>query len=256
VTEGITVSVGVARAPEHASDPGELKKRADLALYRSKRNGKNRVSVFGSSALEADGDVRWTTDQLPLVVERLLAVLETRDKRTSEHSVAVGGLARAIGTHLGLDQVELEALYLAGLLHDLGKIGISDVILNKPAALTPEERAVINRHPALGFELLDGLDLAPVDEWILHHHERWDGAGYPSGLAGPEIPFGSRILHVADAFHAMTTERPYGHALSVPAAVGELRDHAGTQFDPLVVEALERTLAARESQRRALTGVA
>jgi diguanylate cyclase (GGDEF)-like protein len=256
VGEGITVSVGVARAPEHASDPGELKKRADLALYRSKRNGKNQASVFESSPFEADGDVQWTSDQRSLVVERLLVVLKARDKRTSDHSAAVGSLARAVGAHLGLDEADLEALYLAGLLHDLGKLGISDVILNKPTALTSEERAVIKRHPWLGYELLDGLDLAPIDEWILHHHERWDGAGYPSGLAGAEIPFGSRILHVADAFHAMTTDRPYGYALSVPAALGELRDHAGSQFDPLVVEALERTLAATESHVPAATGAA
>jgi diguanylate cyclase (GGDEF)-like protein len=256
VAEGITISVGVAHAPEHASEPGELKKRADLALYRSKRNGKNQASVFGSAELEGDADTRWTSDEHSLVVERLLAVLEARDSRMSEHSAAVGGLAHAIGARLGLDQPELEALHLAGLLHDLGKIGISDVILNKPAALTSEERAAIKSHPTLAFELLDGLELAPVDEWILHHHERWDGAGYPSGLAGAEIPFGSRILHVADAFHAMTSDRPYGSALSVPAALGELRDHAGSQFDPLVVDALERTLAAKESGRRSLAGVA
>jgi len=113
----------------------------------------------------------------------------------------------------------------------------------KPGPLTVEERDVMQEHSRVGFRLLDGLDLTPVDNWILHHHEHWDGTGYPDRLAGAEIPFGSRIVLVADAFDAMTTERPYRRALSVEAALGELRDLAGSQFDPLVVAALETCLA-------------
>ena len=103
----------------------------------------------------------------------------------------------------------------------------------------------MQEHARVGFHLLDGLDLTPVDNWILHHHEHWDGTGYPDGLAGAEIPFGSRILLVADALDAMTTERPYRRALSVQATLGELHDLAGRQFDPLVVSALETCLAAQ-----------
>ena len=112
------------------------------------------------------------------------------------------------------------------------------------ALLTPEERLVMQEHSRVGFELLDGLNLEPLDSWVLHHHEHWDGGGYPAGLAGAEIPFGSRILHVADAFDAMTSSRPYRGAISVEGALGELREFAGRQFDPLVVAALESCLAA------------
>jgi putative nucleotidyltransferase with HDIG domain len=161
-----------------------------------------------------------------------------------EHSTAVADLARSIGGTLGVESEDLDHLYLAGLLHDLGKISTPDAILLKPGPLTSEEREVMREHSRVGFHLLDGLDLTPVDNWILHHHEHWDGTGYPNGLAGAEIPFGSRIVLVADAFDAMTTERPYRRALSVQAALGELRDLAGRQFDPLVVSALETCLAA------------
>jgi HD-GYP domain-containing protein (c-di-GMP phosphodiesterase class II) len=111
----------------------------------------------------------------------------------------------------------------------------------------------MRKHPQLAFDLLDGHDLAPMDTWVLHHHERWDGDGYPTGLAGAEIPFGSRIILVADAFEAMTTDRIYRPAISADAAMQELREHAGTQFDPLVVAALEQQLA--EHRRQPVPGV-
>jgi diguanylate cyclase (GGDEF)-like protein len=244
VDEPVTVSIGAAELPDHATEPSELKKRADLALYQSKRNGKNKTSVFHVDPFErqvtADGD-----PSRALAVGRLIAVVAARDKLTGEHSLAVAALARSIGSHLGLDEPELDGLYLAGLLHDLGKVAISDFILQKPSLLTDAELDRVREHARLGYELLEGLELAPVDDWILHHHEGWDGHGYPDGLAGAEIPFGSRILHVADAFDAMTSDRPYRRALSIPAALGELRDNIGTQFDPLVVSALEECLAAR-----------
>ena len=244
VIEPVTISVGVAHFPEHAHDASSLKRRADLALYKSKRNGKDRTSVFrpeepffdGASAREMSGSME--------AVRRLLAALTARHGHVGEHSTAVADLARSIGRTLGVEERELDHLYLAGLLHDLGKISTPDAILLKPGPLTGEERRVIQEHSRVGFHLLDGLDLTPVDDWILHHHEHWDGTGYPDGLAGGEIPFGSRILLVADAFDAMTTGRPYRRALSVQAALGELRDLAGRQFDPLVVSALETCLAA------------
>jgi diguanylate cyclase (GGDEF)-like protein/putative nucleotidyltransferase with HDIG domain len=243
VIEPVTISVGVAHFPEHAHDANSLKRRADLALYKSKRNGKDRTSVFrpeepffdGASAREMSGSME--------AVRRLLAALTARHGHVGEHSTAVADLARSIGRTLGVEERELDHLYLAGLLHDLGKISTPDAILLKPGPLTGEERRVIQEHSRVGFHLLDGLDLTPVDDWILHHHEHWDGTGYPDGLAGGEIPFGSRILLVADAFDAMTTGRPYRRALSVQAALGELRDLAGRQFDPLVVSALETCLA-------------
>jgi diguanylate cyclase (GGDEF)-like protein/putative nucleotidyltransferase with HDIG domain len=244
VGEPVTVSIGAAQFPEHATEPSELKKRADLALYQSKRNGKNQTRIFHADSFEIE--LNGERDPSGLVAAcRLIAVVSARDKLTGEHSLAVACLARSIGARLGLDVTELDGLYLAGLLHDLGKVAISDLILQKPTLLTGAELETVKEHTRVGYELLTGLGLEPVDDWILHHHERWDGYGYPHGLEGAEIPFGSRILHVADAFDAMTTDRPYRRALSIPAALGEVRDNAGTQFDPLVVAALEDCLAAR-----------
>jgi diguanylate cyclase (GGDEF)-like protein/putative nucleotidyltransferase with HDIG domain len=245
VTERVTISIGAAHFPEHALDASSLKRRADLALYKSKRNGKDRTSIFrpDEPLFETDSSAEADTGSM-LAVRRLIAALSARYGRVGEHSTAVADLARSIGGTLGVESEDLDHLYLAGLLHDLGKISTPDAILLKPGPLTSEEREVMQEHSSVGFHLLDGLDLTPIDNWILHHHEHWDGTGYPDGLAGGEIPFGSRIILVADAFDAMTTERPYRRALSVEAALGELRDLAGRQFDPLVVSALETCLAA------------
>jgi diguanylate cyclase (GGDEF)-like protein/putative nucleotidyltransferase with HDIG domain len=244
VREPVTISVGVAHFPDHANDASSLKRRADLALYKSKRNGKDRTSVFRPEEPLFESDSGSDRTESMIAVRRLMAALSARHGRVGDHSTAVADLARSIGRTLGVEDADLDHLYLAGLLHDLGKISTPDAILLKPGPLTGEEREVMQEHPVVGFHLLDGLDLTPVDNWILHHHEHWDGSGYPDGLVGAEIPFGSRIVLVADAFDAMTTGRPYRRALSVQAALGELRDLAGHQFDPLVVSALESCLAA------------
>jgi HD-GYP domain-containing protein (c-di-GMP phosphodiesterase class II) len=161
----------------------------------------------------------------------------------------VATLAAAIGEQLALDEDTIEQLRLAGLLHDLGKIGVPDRILQAPRTLTEDEFAIVRRHPEIGCSLLDGVDVAPVDDWILHHHERWDGFGYPDGRVGDEIPLGARIIHAADAFEAMTAARPYGAARSPAWALAELKSKAGTQFDPEVVEAFARYLATRSDPR-------
>jgi diguanylate cyclase (GGDEF)-like protein/putative nucleotidyltransferase with HDIG domain len=248
VQEDVTISSGIASFPEHARDAALLKKRADLALYRSKHNGKNCARVFEGDADDEDTVGPVLHDPRLLAAHKLLSVVGSRDTDVASHSTAVAHLAEGIGGALGLDEVEVEQLRIAGLLHDVGKIGVPDSILNKPGPLDPDEQELMKKHPELAFNLLDGHDLAPIDTWILHHHEHWDGKGYPDGLAGAEIPFGSRIVLVADAFEAMTTDRPYRPAISTEAAMQELRDHAGTQFDPLVVSALERHLAEQRHQ--------
>ena len=131
---------------------------------------------------------------------------------------------------------------LAGLLHDVGKIGVPDAILNKPAGLTDEEYAVMKRHSLLGCDIVRAADMPVEASWVRHHHERFDGRGYPDGLAGTDIPLESRIILVADAFEAMTSDRLYRKAPGEEVAVAELRKHAGTQFDPEVVAALCRVL--------------
>jgi diguanylate cyclase (GGDEF)-like protein/putative nucleotidyltransferase with HDIG domain len=243
VPEPVTISGGIAAFPDHAHEKALLKKRADLALYRSKHNGKDCVSVYDESTGGEESLGSAMRDPRLAPANKLLAILASRDTDVVTHSIAVALLAEEIGRTLGLEQVDLERLRLAGLLHDLGKIGIPDSILTKPGPLDRDEQELMRKHPRLGFDLLDGHDLAPVDTWILHHHEHWDGHGYPDGLAGAEIPFGSRILLVADAFEAMTRDRPYRPGISTEAAMQELRDYADRQFDPLVVAALERHLA-------------
>ena len=145
-----------------------------------------------------------------------------------------------------------DSLHIAGLLHDLGKIGVPDSILNKSESLTHEERAAINRHPVVGGDILKRAPhLDQIIPGITSHHERYDGAGYPEGLTGDGIPFMARVLAVADAFDAMTTDRPYRKAMSVEVAVVELRAHAGRQFDPDVVEAFIAGMADERSEKKA-----
>jgi diguanylate cyclase (GGDEF)-like protein len=250
VPEAVTISCGIASFPDHAREATELKKRADLALYRSKHNGKNCSTIYDAENRET---IRLALPDARLcVVEKLVAVVDSREGYVGKHSEAVAFLVEAIARTLGLDDAEIEQLRIAGLLHDLGKIGIPDRILNKPGPLDAAEQELMRKHPQLAFDLLDGHDFAPMDAWILHHHERWDGNGYPTGLAGAEIPFGSRIILVADAFEAMTTDRIYRPAISADAAMQELCEHAGTQFDALVVAALEEHLA--EYRRQPVSG--
>ncbi len=128
-------------------------------------------------------------------------------------------------------------------MHDIGKIVLSDHVLGKPAPLSDDERALVERHTIVGYELLRDLGIGQSAEFVLHHHERWDGTGYPHRLAGAEIPFGARIILVADAFEALTSDRPYRRAVSVEAAIREVQSESSRQFDPLVVSALHEHFA-------------
>ena len=252
----VTISVGIATYPSHADSAEELQRTADGALYWSKHHGKNRSCLYSPSVVRV-----FSTEELERATERdarlraaknLVRFVDARDPSTASHSQIVSALAEAIGIELGLDPEMIERLRLAGLLHDLGKIGLPDGILQAPRALTDEEFAVVRRHPEFGHALLDGLGVEPVDEWVLHHHEHWDGSGYPTGLAGEEIPLGARIILVADAFEAITADRPYRKAQSADAALAELRRNAGSQFDPDVVTALARNLSGVSSTAVAL----
>ncbi len=174
-------------------------------------------------------------------VAALAYALEAKDKYTSGHSQHVAEISVAIAGKLGMSQESIERIRLAGLIHDIGKIGVGESILNKPSRLTDSEFWHMKSHPEIGERIL-----APVvdDEEILrvvrHHHERYDGAGYPDGLSGEQIPVGARILAVADTYDAMTSERPYRKAMSAEAACAEIERCQGTQFDPEVVDAFLR----------------
>ena len=143
-----------------------------------------------------------------------------------------------LAVRLGADEETVELTRLAGTLHDLGELAVPEEILRKPGPLTDAERAALERHSRIGSRMLESLGVDSVAAWVRHHHERWDGTGYPDGLAGEEIPLGARIVLVADAFDAMTSDSVHRAARSTEEALAELRAGAGTQFDPAVVAAL------------------
>ena len=178
----------------------------------------------------------------------LLNVLETRYRDLTYHGRAVGIYCGALGRRFGLDEGRLE---LAGRLHDVGKVAVSESVLCKPDALTPEEWGQVKRHPEVGAQLLFEAELDEIANWVIAHHERPDGSGYPYGLGADEIPVEAKILSVVDAFDAMTSDRVYQPAQSFAAAVAELRRGAGSQFDQDVVAAFVATLWRRSprSQR-------
>ena len=179
-------------------------------------------------------------------VEALANALEANDEYTSSHARWITDLALKVGEELGLEGGSLKRLELGALFHDIGKIGIPETILSKPGPLTAEEREVVETHPELGEKIIAPIDrLEEVRPIVRHCHERYDGAGYPDKLTGDEIPIESRIILVCDAYHAMTTDRPYRKRLPVEEALRRLQEAAGTQFDPSVVEVCARVLASR-----------
>ena len=184
-------------------------------------------------------------------VEALANALEANDEYTSSHARWITDLALKVGKGLGLDAQQLKRLELGALFHDIGKIGIPEAILSKPGPLTEAERRLIETHPELGERIIAPIDrLEEVRPIVRHCHERYDGAGYPDKLAGKDIPLESRIIFVCDAYHAMTTDRPYRKRLSKVEALRRLDQAASTQFDPRVVEVCKQVLAELDDALR------
>ena len=169
----------------------------------------------------------------------LVTAVNLHDTYTGGHSCRVADYTAALGRILELPRMEVAFLRQAGLVHDIGKIGVPDRVLQKKGKLTDEELHLVRLHPILGASILSRFpNMERMIPIVLHHHERWDGGGYPSGLSGPDIPRESRAIFVADAFDAMTTDRPYGEILSTEEALAELRRCSGMQFDPALVDAM------------------
>src|SRR5215210_3379258 len=250
-SEKITVSGGVATFPVQGVGRDELVRFADSALYWAKEHGKDRVRVYRPEVVEltelkklahgADRAARFRA------AASLARAVDARDVYDGSHSERVAELAGRIAARLGHQQEQVELTRLAASLHDLGKLAVPEEILRKPGPLTDGERLVLERHPQIGYRMLESLGVDPVAEWVLHHHERWDGAGYPDGLHGDDIPLGARIILVADAFDAMTNDRVYRRRVAPEQAVAELERCAGSQFDPEIVAALADELALHEA---------
>ena len=227
----IGVSVGVAVFPAHGDSVTALLSEVALVLAEAKASGGDAVRVSGG-ARETTADAR-TFD----VLQGLVFAIDTKDRYTKRHSEDVARYAVFLARLLGVEESFTETIRMAGLLHDVGKIGVPDDVLRKPGRLTADERAIIEQHVALGDAIVRNLeDIDVIRAGIRHHHERWDGRGYLAGLAGDEIPLVARILAVGDAFSAMTTTRPYRKALSVEEALRRIGDAAGTQLDERLVE--------------------
>ena len=174
-------------------------------------------------------------------ITALAYALEAKDKYTIGHTQMVAEISVAIFKELGLPQADVDKIRLAGLFHDIGKIGVRESVLNKPAGLTEEEFHQLKRHCQVGEYILNPVvDDEEILKMVRHHHERYDGTGYPDGLSGEQIPLGARVLAVSDAYDAMTSERPYQTAMSAEAACAEIEHGKGTQFDPEVVDAFLR----------------
>jgi HD-GYP domain-containing protein (c-di-GMP phosphodiesterase class II) len=171
-------------------------------------------------------------------VESLANALEAKDEYTGDHARALAEMALAVGAEVGLSGERLKMLELAALFHDIGKIGVPSEIIRKPGPLSAVEKTIVRRHPEIGEQILAPVPfLQPIRHMIRACHERWDGKGYPDGLTGEGIPLEARIVFVCDAYHAMTTDRPYRSALPENEAVRRLRRGAGRQFDPHIVHA-------------------
>src|SRR3954462_13960466 len=241
-----TGSFGVASFPSHAADAEALMHAADQALYAAKAMGRDRSVIYNpevlASVLGGNLDPVAGNEHLSAVLV-LAETLDLRDSGTASHSQTVGRLSALIAKALGFEDGRVERIRLAGMLHDIGKIGIPDWILHKPGKLDDAEWAEIRKHPEMGARIAASAKLDDISEWILCHHERVDGRGYPAGLPASEIPVEARILAVADAYEAMTSDRVYKLAMPAEDAERELRDQSDAQFDAAVVDALLGAIA-------------
>jgi diguanylate cyclase (GGDEF)-like protein/PAS domain S-box-containing protein len=213
----ISVSIGSATKSAYEEDVKSVLMKAEEMMYRRK--------IVESQSMRSS------------TIQVILKALHETNKREKEHSEEVGKLAVKIGKEMGMTKIDLLELETAGLMHDIGKIALNNDVLNKPGLLTHEEFEGVKKHSETGYHILKSVDqYSELADYALYHHERWDGTGYPRGLKGEEIPLFARIIMIADAYEAMTSERPYRSTMSKEMAIDEIKKHSGTQFDPKLAE--------------------
>lgn len=290
-SRGITASLGVATFPVHGATPEEILRVAESGMYLAKHQKGNCVRVAAgagqparvaseqelleaylgvavkrmfstgpeafSQYLERFQQAMQSSDGQSLslmdTVTALAFAIDAKDHYTQGHSQAVSRLAARIASQLGLSPTEVEEIRLAGILHDIGKIGVPETVLNKPARLTDEEYNVMKSHAVLGWKILEPLKVKAIEHirrMVRHHHERFDGRGYPDGLSGQVIPLGARILTIADSYDTMVSDRAYKKGRPTAEAVAELERCRGTHFDAVLVDAFLLSLAAGSEPRK------
>ena len=243
--DGMTVSFGIATFPLHGASPEALLRAADQALYAAKRLGRNRTVISSAEVPGILARPPRPQDDAQVQLASLLSLAEALDLRDSgsvSHCHRVGRLAELTARELGLAPDAVERVRLAGILHDIGRVGIPDELVRKSGPLTEEEWRFVRGHPEIGARMVETTDVNDIRSWILYHHARPDGRGYPAGHPWDQVPLEARILGVADAYEAITSERPYRGALAVEDAAAVLRNGAGSQFDRHVVDALLRAV--------------
>lgn len=254
----VTVSIGASCYPEHSNCAEGMVKAADEAMLWVKRSGRNSTRIFSANMENA----------CPLpprnklfqgvglsTIHALAAALDAKDDYTANHSQDVKDLALKIAQTMMINRERLETLEIAALLHDIGKVSVPDTILNKPGPLNAKEWEILKEHPRMGVMILrEAPQLSPILPVVLHHHENFDGSGYPEGRRGRSIPVLARILAVADAFMAMTTSRPYRKAMDPVTALKEIAKSGGQRYDPRMVDALKAVLA-NESRSSLASGM-
>jgi diguanylate cyclase (GGDEF)-like protein len=253
---GLTLSVGCAEFGTHSAEGAGLLLAAELAVSRAKQLGRNRVCRFDTlpgADINADPYQlhRFLKDESLSTIQALAAAVDAKDAYTQGHSQRVARYAVALAQRIGLPDSEVDLVHITGTLHDVGKIGVPDSILKKPKQLDDDERRIMETHPALGEVIIrKAPKLAATLPGVRHHHERWDGGGYPDKISGEQIPQIARILAVADTFDAMTSDRPYRKGLSWEIALSEIAKGAGTQFEPLLSEAFVALMQADFAERK------
>ncbi|HEY5006057.1 MAG TPA: diguanylate cyclase [Ktedonobacteraceae bacterium] len=275
-----TVSVGAATYPADGDREQELLQQADQAMYMAKRLGRNQVrTAIETVRMSADVELmailqkegqyegeeregstpeRIRDNYTVKIISSLLILLERRDHGMGQHAYAVSDLATSMAQAMGLEPFQLSRIGMAALLHDIGKVAIPDLLLLKTGRLTSHERTLINEHAELGAQILEAspflYDLIPA---VRHHHERWDGNGYPDHLAGEDSPLAARIISVAEAYDSMLRDYPYQTSRTSDEALMELLHCAGSQFDPAVVQVFMTVLTKqREQQPQELVALA
>jgi diguanylate cyclase (GGDEF)-like protein/putative nucleotidyltransferase with HDIG domain len=241
----LTVSFGIASYPVHGSTSSSLLQAADQALYAAKRLGRNRSVISSAEVPGILARAARGRDQAHVELATLLSLaeaLDVRDSGTASHCHRVGRYAELIARELRMPPDAVERVRIAGILHDVGRVGVPDELLAKAGPLSEEEWHWVRSHPEIGARMLETTEFSDMGDWVLAHHERPDGTGYPEGRAGGEVPLEAAILGAADAYEAMTSRRPYRPPLAPPAASEEMRRGAGRQFDEQVVNALLRVV--------------